>query len=68
MRWSGNDDVMITLAKLNAQSTVHLKTLYGGVNLLRRSTAGPIIAVLRGDPSYSTVGGHYWRFDESRAP
>lgn len=61
------DNLFLELAKLNAQSTVHAKTLYGAVNLMRRSTAGPILAVLHANPAYVTVGGNYWRYDESRA-
>jgi len=61
------DEVFPELAKLNAQSTVHAKTLYHATNLVRRTAAGPILLALRANPAYVTVGGHYWRFDESRA-
>jgi hypothetical protein len=52
------------LAKLNAQSTVHARTLYSAVNLLLRSPVAPILARLHADAAYVAVGGNYWRFDE----
>jgi hypothetical protein len=57
-------EVFPELAKLSAQSTVHARTLYSAVNLVRRSPVAPIIATLHGDPAYIAVGGNYWRFDE----
>jgi hypothetical protein len=54
------------LAKLNPQSTVHAKTLYGAVNVVRRCTPNPVFAELVSRDYYLHVGDFYWRFDESR--
>ncbi len=55
-----------TLAALTPQNTVHAKTLYSALNMLRRSPPGPIFAELVQNPAFQTVGDHYWMFDESR--
>jgi hypothetical protein len=54
------------LAKLNPQSTVHAKTLYSAVNVVRRCTPEPVFAELTNRPYFLHVGDFYWRFDESR--
>ncbi|MBI3359967.1 MAG: hypothetical protein HY023_02540, partial [Chloroflexi bacterium] len=59
-------DVFRELAKLNPQGAVHAKTLYGGVNVIRRCTPEPIFAELVTRPYYSHVGDSYWRFNASR--
>jgi hypothetical protein len=48
------------LAKLNPQGTVHAKTLYSAVNLIRRCAPGPIFAALMSDRLYREVGGGYY--------
>ncbi len=48
------------LAKLNPQGTVHIKTLYSAVNVLRRCPPGPIFAALASDQSYREVGNGYY--------
>jgi hypothetical protein len=58
-------DVFRELAKLNPQSAVHAKTLYGAVNVARRSPPGPIFAELVAHPYFVLVGDAYWRFDQS---
>lgn len=55
-----------TLAALTPQNTVHAKTLYSALNMLRRTPPGPIFAELVNNPAFQTVGDHYWIFDESR--
>jgi len=45
---------------------VHAKTIYSAVNLLRRCPPGPILAELSARLAFVSVGGGYWRFDESR--
>ena len=55
-----------TLAELTPQKTVHAKTLYSALNMLRRTPPGPIFAELMNNPAFQTVGDHYWMFDESR--
>lgn len=53
------------LGALTPQGTVHAKTLYSAVNVLRRCPPGPIFATLLANPEFENVGGHYWklRFD-----
>ena len=57
-------DVFRELAKLNPQSTVHARTLYGAVNVVRRLPPLPVFAELMKRPYYSHVGDLYYRFDE----
>jgi hypothetical protein len=53
------------LAPLNPQGTVHAKTLYSAINLVRRCPPGPIFARLVTSPQFEHVGGPYWRLRES---
>jgi hypothetical protein len=53
------------LAKLNPQSAVHAKSLYSGVNVLRRLPPGPIFSELVTRPYYEHVGDLYWRLDDT---
>lgn len=59
-------DIFRELAKLNPQSTVHARTLYSAVNVIRRCTPDPIFAELVTRPYYAHVGDLYWRFDGAR--
>lgn len=56
------------LSVLTPQNTVHAKTLYSALNMLRRTPPGPIFAELMNNPMFQTVGDHYWILDESRRP
>lgn len=53
------------LAKLSPQNTVHAKTLYSAVNLVRRCPPGPIFAELVRQPCFISMGENYWRFNPS---
>ena len=55
------------LAKLNPQATVHAKSLYSAVNVIRRLPPGPIFAELATRPYFEPVGDHYWRLNESES-
>lgn len=55
------------LAKLNPQETVHTKTLYSAINMVRRMPPGPLFAELIKNPAFQPVGDHYWQYDSSRA-
>lgn len=57
--------IIPSLGALTPQGTVHAKTLYSAVNILRRCPPGPIFATLLANPDFENVGGHYWklRFD-----
>jgi len=53
--------MMGELARLSPQRTVHAKTLYSAVNIVRRCPPGPIFATLVAYPEFEHVGGPYWR-------
>jgi hypothetical protein len=59
-------DIFPELSKLNPQGTVHAKTLYAAVNVIRRLPPGPIFAVLMQDMALLPVGDNYWLFTSSR--
>jgi hypothetical protein len=54
------------LSKLNPQGTVHVKTLYAAVNVVRRCPPGPILAELSTRACFLPVGDGYWSYDERR--
>jgi hypothetical protein len=54
------------LASMNPQNTVHAKTIYSAVQLLRRTPPGPVFAELVRHPAFRAMGDHYWQFDPSR--
>ena len=51
------------LASLTPQNTVHAKSLYSALNMLKRLPPGPIFAELVRHPAFKPVGDHYWRFE-----
>jgi hypothetical protein len=53
--------VFADLAGLSQQGTVHAKTLYSTVNLLRRCPPGPIFHVLTTDARFQSAGDGYYR-------
>ena len=55
-------EVFPSLATLTPQNTVHAKTLYSAVNMLRRVPPGPIFAELNRNPAFKAVGDHYWQY------
>ncbi len=59
-------ELMADLAKLSPQSTVHSKTLYSAVNVIRRCPPGPIFATLLSGHEFEHVGDYYWRLDISK--
>lgn len=58
--------IMPELVKLSPQGTVHAKAVYSAVNMLRRTLAGPIFALLASEPCFASMGGGYWSFDPAR--
>ncbi len=52
------------LAKLSPQGTVHAKTMYSAVNLLRRVAPGPLLAEMALNTSFRPVGDGYWVLGE----
>jgi hypothetical protein len=57
--------VMPELIKLSPQGTVHAKTIYSAVNVLKRVPPGPIFAYLSTEACFVSMGGGYWTFDET---
>ena len=53
--------IITALTPLSPQGTVHAKTIYSAVNVIRRCPPGPILATLVANPDFENVGGHYWR-------
>jgi hypothetical protein len=53
------------LAKLNPQGTVHAKTLYSALNVVRRCPPGPIFDELSAHACFIPMGHGYWTFDPS---
>jgi hypothetical protein len=60
-------EIVPELVALNPQASVHAKTIYSAVNMLRRVPPGPIFAELVRHPAFQPVGDHYWQFDPGRA-
>lgn len=56
-------EIFPSLAGLSPQNTVHAKTLYSAVNMLRRVPPGPVFAELVRQPAFKTVGDLYWVFE-----
>jgi hypothetical protein len=54
-------EIFAPLAALNPQNSVHGKTLYSAVNMLRRVPPGPVFAELVRQPTFQPVGDHYWQ-------
>jgi hypothetical protein len=61
-------EVVPELINLNPQATVHAKTIYSALNMLRRVPSGPIFAELVKHAAFQPVGDHYWQFDPGRVP
>ncbi len=59
-------EIFVSLADLTPQQTVHAKTLYSAINMLRRVPPGPLFAELVRHPAFVPVGDHYWQFDNVR--
>jgi hypothetical protein len=53
------------LARLSPQNTVHAKTIYSAINMVRRCPPGPIFAELVRQPCFISMGENYWRFNAS---
>lgn len=56
--------LMPELASLTPQASVHLKTLYSAVNLIKRCPPEPILVALTSHPEFEHVGSAYWRMTE----
>jgi len=54
-------EIFTDLAGLSQSGTVHAKTVYSAVNLVRRCPPGPIFAILTSDARIQEVGGGLYR-------
>jgi hypothetical protein len=61
-------EVVPELINLNPQGTVHAKTIYSAINMLRRVPPDPIFVELVKHSAFQPVGDHYWQFESGRAP
>lgn len=59
-------EIFPPLAEPTPQKSVHAKTLYSALNMLRRVPPGPLFAELVRHPAFQAVGDHYWQFDRER--
>ncbi len=57
-------NILVALGPLTPQGTVHAKTIYSAVNLVRRCPPGPILATLVANLDFQNVGGHYWKLSD----
>ena len=57
--------MMPKLTALSPQHTVHAKTIYSAVNVLRRVPPGPVFALLSTEACFVPMGGGYWTFDQA---
>lgn len=55
------NQLMNELSRITPQGTVHAKTLYSAVNVLRRTPPGPVLAALADNADYEHVGNNHWR-------
>lgn len=53
--------IVAELSRQSSQGTVHAKTIYSAVNVIRRCPPGPIFAALISSPDFDYLGSHYWR-------
>jgi hypothetical protein len=53
--------VFTDLAGLSQQGSVHAKTLYSAINVVRRSPPGPIFAALALDRRVQSIGDGFYR-------
>jgi hypothetical protein len=56
-------EIFPELARLNPQQTVHSKTLYSAINMVKRVPPGPLFAELIKHNSFQPVGDHYWQYE-----
>ncbi|MFZ0546621.1 MAG: hypothetical protein WAM60_14335 [Candidatus Promineifilaceae bacterium] len=57
-------EIFPELARLNPQQTVHSKTIYSAINMVKRVSPGPLFAELIKHSSFHPVGDHYWQYEK----
>jgi hypothetical protein len=55
------NNVLAELSRFSPQGTVHAKTLYSAVNVVRRCPPGPLFAALVTNIDFEQVGNNYWK-------
>jgi hypothetical protein len=60
-------EIFPSLAALSPQNSVHAKTLYSAMNMLKRLPPGPLFAELVRLPAFKAVGDNYWQFDSEQS-
>jgi hypothetical protein len=58
-------DIFPELSKLNPQSTVHAKTLYSAINIIRRASPGLVFQELAERECFIPMDHGYWVYDPS---
>jgi len=58
--------VALDLVKINPQRTVHAKTLYSAVNIVRRCPPAPIFHELSSHACFVPMGHGYWTYDPTK--
>lgn len=53
--------LMNEISRSTPQGTVHAKTLYSAVNVLRRTPPGPVLAALADSLDFEHMGDNHWR-------
>jgi hypothetical protein len=59
-------NILLDMGRFSPQSTVHAKTIYSTVNVVRRCPPGPILATLISNPDFEYVGNLYWKLAEKQ--
>jgi hypothetical protein len=54
-------EIFTGLAGLSQQGSVHAKTIYSAINVVRRLPPGPIFATLAADPRLQSIGEGFYR-------
>lgn len=53
-------EVFVDVAGLSQQGSVHAKTIYSALNVIRRCPPGPIFEILATDPHYQATGDDFY--------
>jgi hypothetical protein len=54
--------ILPELVKLTSQGAVHFKTIYSAINILKRTSPGPLMQELIMQDSFVSMGHGYWTY------
>ena len=54
------------LIKLTSQGTVHVKTLYSVINVIKRCPPALLLHTLENSPTFSSIGHGYWTYQNTQ--